>query len=111
PPPRRWRWTAGEQTTAPVDAERFGVALDALIENAVNHTVEDDAIEVDVRRRDSAVVVSVRDTGTGIPAVDLDRIFDRFARADPGRSRHTGGAGLGLPIVRAIAQAHGGGVH
>src|SRR5205823_5270380 len=68
-------------------------------------------IEVAVRRRASEVVVSVRDTGAGIPAADLERIFDRFAKADPGRSRHTGGAGLGLSIVRAIAKAHGGSVH
>jgi signal transduction histidine kinase len=53
-------------------------------------------------------VISVRDTGAGIPAADLDHIFDRFARADPGRSRHTGGSGLGLSIVKAIVDAHGG---
>jgi signal transduction histidine kinase len=47
----------------------------------------------------------------GIPAADLDHIFDRFARADPGRSRHTGGFGLGLSIVKAIVDAHGGEVH
>jgi signal transduction histidine kinase len=53
-------------------------------------------------------VVSVRDTGRGIPPAALKRIFDRFARADIGRSRETGGAGLGLSIVRAIVSAHGG---
>ena len=61
-----------------------------------------------VDRRGSTAVISVRDTGTGIPAADLDQIFDRFARADPGRSRHTGGSGLGLSIVKAIVDAHGG---
>jgi len=55
-------------------------------------------------------VISVRDTGEGIPAADLDRIFARFARADPGRSRHTGGFGLGLSIVKAIVDAHRGDV-
>jgi signal transduction histidine kinase len=108
--PRRWRWSTMDETTALIDPERFGVALDALIENAVNHTNEDDTIEVGTGRRGSSLVVWVRDTGVGIPAADLDRIFDRFARADPGRSRHTGGAGLGLPIVQAIAHAHGGSV-
>ena len=90
------------------DADRLEVALDALIENAVNHTREPDTIEVAIRRRGAQAVISVRDTGAGIPAADLDRIFDRFARADPGRSRHTGGFGLGLSIVKAIVDAHGG---
>jgi signal transduction histidine kinase len=99
-----------EEATVLADAERLGVALDALIENAVNHTKEDDAIELETYRRDGQVVVSIRDTGTGIPPEDLERIFDRFARADPGRSRRTGGAGLGLAIVRAIVDAHGGSI-
>lgn len=109
--PRRWRLAGAEESIVLVDPERFTVALDALIENAVNHTKEDDTIEIAVRRTSDTAVVSVRDTGTGIPAADMDRIFERFARADPGRSRHTGGAGLGLPIVRAIAEAHRGSVH
>lgn len=106
--PRRWLLGSAEEATVYADPERLAVALDALIENAVNHTRERDTIEVAVHRNDGTAVVSVRDTGAGIPAHDLDRIFDRFARADPGRSRHTGGSGLGLPIVRAIVEAHGG---
>jgi signal transduction histidine kinase len=106
--PRRWLLGSAEEAAVFADPERLAVALDALIENAVNHTREHDTIEVSVHRNDGTAVVSVRDTGAGIPAEDLDRIFDRFARADPGRSRHTGGSGLGLPIVRAIVQAHGG---
>jgi signal transduction histidine kinase len=106
--PRRWLLGSAEEATVYADPERLAVALDALIENAVNHTRERDTIEVAVHRNDGTAVVSVRDTGAGIAARDLDRIFDRFARADPGRSRHTGGSGLGLPIVRAIVEAHGG---
>ncbi len=86
------------------------MALDALIENAVNHTRAEDAIEMAVRRSGATAVISVRDSGTGISRADLDRIFHRFARADPGRSRNTGGFGLGLSIVRAIVEAHGGSV-
>jgi signal transduction histidine kinase len=93
------------------DADRLEDALDALIENAVNHTVDSDTIEVAIRRRDARAAISVRDTGAGIPAPDLDQIFARFARADPGRSRHTGNFGLGLSIVKAIVDAHGGEVH
>jgi signal transduction histidine kinase len=108
--PRRWLLGAAEVATVMADADRLEVALDALIENAVNHTQERDTIEVSIHRRDARAVISVRDTGTGIAAADLDHIFDRFARADPGRSRQAGGFGLGLPIVKAIVDAHGGDV-
>jgi signal transduction histidine kinase len=106
--PRRWLLGAAEEATAIADADRLEVALDALIENAVNHTQEQDTIEVAIHRRGSLAVISVRDSGAGIPAADLDHIFDRFARADRGRSRHTGGFGLGLSIVKTIVDAHGG---
>ena len=109
--PRRWLLGSTEEATVTADADRLEVALDALIENAVNHTRESDTIEVAIRRRGARALISVRDTGAGIPAPDLDHIFDRFARADPGRSRHTGGFGLGLSIVKAIVDAHGGEVH
>jgi len=109
--PRRWVLGAAEEAFVLADRDRLAVAFDALIENAVQHTREQDTIEVAVRRRDGTAVVSFRDTGTGIPGEDLDRIFDRFARADPGRSRHTGGFGLGLSIVRAIVEAHLGTIH
>jgi signal transduction histidine kinase len=109
--PRRWVLGAAEEAIVLADRDRLAVAFDALIENAVQHTREQDTIEVAVRRREGTAVVSFRDTGTGIPNEDLDRIFDRFARADPGRSRHTGGFGLGLSIVRAIVEAHLGTIH
>jgi signal transduction histidine kinase len=107
--PRRWLLGAAEEATVIADADRLEVALDALIENAVNHTQEQDTIEVAIHRHGPRAMISVRDTGAGIPAADLDHIFDRFARADPGRSRHPGGGfGLGLSIVKAIVDAHGG---
>jgi signal transduction histidine kinase len=106
--PRRWVLGAADEAIVMADAERLEVAFDALIENAVQHTQEDGTIEVGVRRWDGRATISFSDTGSGIPAEDLDRIFDRFARADPGRSRHTGGFGLGLSIVRTIVEAHSG---
>jgi signal transduction histidine kinase len=109
--PRRWLLGNTEEATVMADGDRLEVALDALIENAVNHTRDSDTIEVAIRRRDTRALISVRDTGAGIRAPDVDHIFDRFARADPGRSRHTGGFGLGLSIVKAIVDAHGGEVH
>jgi signal transduction histidine kinase len=109
--PRRWLLGEMEPATVLADPERLEVAMDAVIENAVQHTNEQDAIRTDLQRRDGQAVISIRDDGTGIAAEDLDRIFDRFARADPGRSRTTGGSGLGLSIVRGIVERHGGSVH
>ena len=108
--PRRWQLGTTEEATVLADADRLAVALDAVIENAVQHTGETDTIEAGVQRRGREAVIWIRDTGAGIPTADLNRIFDRFARSDPGRSRHTGGFGLGLPIVQAIAEGHGGSV-
>ena len=86
PTPRRWGLGAVDEATVDGDRDRLQLALDALIENAVKHTRERDTIEVSMRRRDGTVTIGVRDTGVGIPAADLDRIFGRFARADPGRA-------------------------
>jgi len=108
--PRKWILGADDGAIVLGDADRLAVAFDALIENAVQHTQEGATIEVGVRRRGDAALISFRDTGAGIAEEDLDRIFDRFARADPGRSRHTGGFGLGLSIVRTIVEAHGGSI-
>ena len=67
-------------------------------------------IEVSARHEDGHVVLMVADSGTGIAPADLDRIFQRFARANPQRSSEAGGFGLGLAIVQAIATAHHGSV-
>src|SRR6266516_1070738 len=108
--PRRWSLgvDAVEEATVLGDRDRLALLLDALIENAVAHTDEGDRIELGARRDGARVVLAVADTGCGIPATDLDRIFDRFARVDAHRSRKVGGFGLGLAIVRAIAEGHGG---
>ncbi len=108
--PRQWR--LGEVTEATVlgDRDRLAVALDALLENAVAHTGEGDRVEVSARLADGHAILAVADSGCGIPAGELERIFRRFARAKPGRSREAGGFGLGLPIVQAIAEAHHGSV-
>ena len=108
--PRRWRLGPVAETTVLGDRDRLAVALDALLENAVAHTTPGDRIEVSARLEDEGVVLAVADSGSGIQDSDLRRIFQRFARAEPSRSRPTGGLGLGLAIVQAIAEAHGGSV-
>jgi signal transduction histidine kinase len=83
-----------------------------LIDNAMRYAKS--GVEVAARREDTDAVLTVSDDGPGIPAADRERAFDRFVRLDDARSRDetgTGGAGLGLAIVRAIARTHGGSAH
>jgi signal transduction histidine kinase len=113
PTERCWRLDRGEPACVVGDADRLGLALDALVENAVKHTRPGDEIRLGFRRESDRVAIVVADSGTGMPADRLEELFERFARLDGGRSRDRGGVGLGLAIVKAIMQAHGGtvGVH
>jgi len=108
--PRRWSLGTVTDARMQADRDRMTVALDALIENAVDHTGPDGRIELSARSQGEEIVLSVRDSGSGIPAADLRHIFDRFTRVGTGRSRETGGFGLGLAVVKAIAEAHQGSV-
>ena len=76
-----------------------------LLENAVRYTAEGTRVQVTMSRDNDRVVIAVDDKGPGVPVEDRERIFERFVRLDPARA---GGAGLGLPIARWIAEAHGG---
>src|SRR5580692_2273203 len=107
---RRWRLGEVAEATVLGDRGRLAVALDALLENAIAHTDKDDRIELSARVEDEHVILAVADSGCGIPEADLERIFGRFSRAAPYRSREAGGFGLGLPTVAAIAEAHHGSV-
>jgi two-component system sensor histidine kinase SenX3 len=83
-------------------------ALGNLIENAVHYSPDRTQVAVASRCRDGAVEITVTDQGMGIADKDLERVFERFYRADPARSRATGGTGLGLAIVKHVATNHGG---
>jgi signal transduction histidine kinase len=106
--PRTWHLGTVPSGVIRADPEALRTALDALIENAVEHTGDANTIALSARRTSDGVEIAVSDDGPGIPPEALGRIFERFARADRGRSRQNGGAGLGLAIVDAIARAHGG---
>ena len=90
------------------DRRQLVSALQNLLENAIKYSDSGSSVEVSVRRADGDVLIDVRDRGVGIPAKELDRIFERFYRVDRARSRETGGTGLGLSIARHIAHNHGG---
>jgi signal transduction histidine kinase len=91
-----------------VDAERVYQVLFNLLDNAVRLSPAGGKIRVRASRHDGAVDVTVEDTGPGIPPEHLPRLFERFYRVDPARSRDEGGTGIGLAIARSVVEAHGG---
>ena len=108
--PRRWALGTLEEATVQADEDRLTLALDALIENAIDHTDAGGGIELSARNEGDTVILAVADSGSGIPANEVGRIFGRFTRVDQGRNRKAGGFGLGLAVVKAIAEAHDGSV-
>jgi two-component system sensor histidine kinase SenX3 len=92
------------------DEPLLAVALHNLIANAVQYSPEGSRVGVGVSSNEGIVEIAVTDQGVGIPEDELDRVFERFYRSDPARSRNTGGSGLGLAIVKHVVQNHGGDV-
>jgi signal transduction histidine kinase len=101
---------ATDSTHAFADATALRQVLGNLVDNAVRHTPTGGVV-IFSQAHDRGVIVGVRDTGIGISAEHLPRIFERFYRVDPGRSREQGGTGLGLAIVKHLVEAHGGRVN
>jgi two-component system sensor histidine kinase SenX3 len=90
------------------DRDQLTMAVHNLIENAINYSPIDTKVSVSTSLQDGIVTISVTDQGIGIPEAETERIFERFYRVDPARSRETGGTGLGLSIVKHIVTKHGG---
>jgi two-component system sensor histidine kinase SenX3 len=88
--------------------EQVTAAVANLVANAVSYSENDGSVLVSTKADDDLVEISVVDQGIGIPAGEIDRIFERFYRVDPARHRSTGGTGLGLSIVKHVAATHGG---
>jgi two-component system phosphate regulon sensor histidine kinase PhoR len=97
-----------EEMRALVNGPLLEQALVNLIDNAIKYSNPGNTVRVEDTRSGSSVVIHVRDQGVGIAAEHLPRLFERFYRVDPSRSRKVGGTGLGLAIVKHIVQAHGG---
>lgn len=91
-----------------LDPDRMEQVLGNLLANALRHTPQGGRIGLSARKARGGVRIEVSDSGPGIAAEDLERVFERFYRADKARQRDRGGAGLGLAISRSIVQAHGG---
>jgi len=94
-----------------VDRDRIAEVLANVLDNALRHTPPGGRVEVAAAGRGKQVELVVADTGDGIAPEHLERVFERFFRADPARTRTAGGSGIGLAITRAIVEAHGGRVH
>ena len=92
------------------DETLLAVALHNLVSNAIQYSPKSTRVGIGVSNRDGVVEIAVTDQGVGIPDEDQDRVFERFFRTDPARSRNTGGSGLGLSIVKHAIQNHGGDV-
>jgi two-component system sensor histidine kinase SenX3 len=86
------------------------MAIQNLVENAVNYSPEGTQVTVSSIVKDGIITISITDQGIGIPENEKERIFERFYRVDPARSRESGGTGLGLSIVKHVATKHGGDV-
>jgi two-component system sensor histidine kinase SenX3 len=92
------------------DRYQLTVALHNLIENAINYSPDNTQVAIALTKNNDLCEITVSDQGIGIPEKDIERIFERFYRVDPARSRETGGTGLGLSIVKHIVANHGGDV-
>ncbi|ELB8841023.1 two-component system histidine kinase PnpS [Listeria monocytogenes] len=106
------RVTIPEKTSASVmietDRDKLQQIIINLLSNAINYTPVDGKVEVKLIEQGAEVIIEVTDNGIGIPAKDIDRVFERFYRVDKARSRHSGGTGLGLSIVKHLVENCGG---
>ena len=102
--------TYSETTPAVVlgDRDQLIMAIHNLVENAINYSPENTKVSISTTIENGVINIAITDQGIGISEAEQDRIFERFYRVDPARSRQTGGTGLGLSIVKHVASKHGG---
>ena len=97
-----------ENASCEIDREKFRHVIDNLLSNALRYTDEGGRVKIKLSTKNNEVRFTISDTGIGISPEDLPNIFERFWRADESRTRVTGGSGVGLAIVKATVEAHGG---
>lgn len=102
---------AGYEVTANIPPARLRELAMNLVENSIKYTEEGGMVTVLVEQKEESALLTVSDTGIGIPEAAQDRVFERFYRVDKGRTRAEGGSGLGLAIVKHITQLYGGTIH
>ena len=107
-PQREITLNAADRVVVAGDDTRLRQVVGNLVRNALVHTPTATPIEIAVTTRNGSARLSIADHGSGLRPEDRERIFEPFYRADPSRSRDSGGAGLGLSIVNAVVAAHGG---
>jgi two-component system, OmpR family, sensor kinase len=107
-PGLRFRRTGDPAVPVVADPQRIAQILANVVDNARRHTPAGGTVDIDARVAHDRAVLTVTDTGPGVPDGQRERIFERLVRLDDARDRDRGGAGLGLPIARALARAHGG---
>lgn len=100
----------GESCEVTADKDKISQVLLNLLSNALKFTRPGDGVTVTLKQHKADAEITVRDTGIGVSQEDLPHIFERFYRSDKSRSRKTGGAGIGLAIVKSIVEAHGGSI-
>ncbi len=100
--------TMENQLVGLFDLHRIEQVFINIISNAIKYTTENGSVDIQVFEKDEKAVIRIRDTGIGIPADDLNHIFDRFYRVDKARTRNMGGTGLGLAIAKEIVNGHSG---
>ena len=100
--------SALDDAMVPANGRDVAIAVRNLLDNAIRYTPAGGSVSVEVSLKGPEALISVSDTGEGIPTRDIERVFERFYRVDSARSRGTGGTGLGLSIVRHVVEGHGG---
>lgn len=104
----RLEFVAEDEVDFQGDRKQLIMAFSNLIENAINYSAEGTNVKIVLRKVNEVAEIAISDQGIGIAEADLERIFERFYRVDPARSRDTGGTGLGLSIVKHVISNHGG---
>lgn len=97
----------GSPEKVKIDQDKFKQILFNLISNAVQHTEAGDQIKLHLRAQNEKIILEVQDTGKGIKASEIEHVFERLYRSEEARSRHNGGSGLGLAVVKSLVEAHG----